>query len=110
LKTKLPPVPAAKSETIRRQIMALLREGEITAGEISMAVGIREKDVYLHLEHIQQSCRHENEELCIRPAVCKGCGFVFRKRTRLTKPGKCPVCRGSSIEEPAFSLAGSMVS
>jgi len=106
LKGKLPPVPAEKSETIRRQIITLLREGDITAKEISMAVGIREKDVFQHLEHIQQTFRHEKEQLAVRPAVCKGCGFVFRKRMRLTKPGKCPVCRGSSIEEPGFSISG----
>lgn len=104
MKAKSPPVPAAKSETVRQQIITLLRAGEITAREISTAVGIREKDVYQHLEHILQSCRHENEQLRIGPAVCKGCGFIFRKRTRLTKPGKCPVCRESSIEEPGFSL------
>ena len=104
MKAKLPSVPAEKSETLRRQIIILLREGEISAKEISMAIGIREKDVFQHLEHIQQTCRHEKEQLAIRPAFCKGCGFVFQKRTRLTKPGKCPVCRGSAIEEPGFSL------
>jgi predicted Zn-ribbon and HTH transcriptional regulator len=70
-----------------------------------MDVGIPEKDVYPHLEHIQQTFRHEKKRLDIIPSVCKGCGFVFRKRTRLTKPGKCPVCRGSAIEEPRYSLS-----
>ncbi len=84
--------------------MALLSEGHLSAKEISMDIGIREKDVYQHLEHIQQTLRQETCQLIVEPAICKLCGFIFKKRTRLTKPGKCPLCKGSSIEEPRFSL------
>jgi hypothetical protein len=38
------------------------------------------------------------------PAVCKKCGFVFAKREKLKRPGKCPVCRGESIREPRFTI------
>jgi len=64
-------------------------------------VGIPEKEVYAHLEHVQRSLK---KDLAITPARCKKCGFVFRKRDRLTKPGRCPVCKGQSIEEPMFSV------
>ncbi len=43
--------------TIRREIMRLLYQGEWTAGEISRAVRISQKEVYPHLEHIMQSLR-----------------------------------------------------
>ena len=105
MKPKSPPIPAEKDESIRQKIRIMLAEGKVSAKEISMAVGIREKDVFGHLEHIQQSCRRGKEQLAIIPPVCKGCGFVFKKRTRLTKPGKCPICRGSTIEEPLYYLA-----
>jgi len=38
--------------------------------------------------------------LMIVPAECKKCGFVFAKRDKFRKPGKCPVCKGESIQEP----------
>ena len=41
------------------------------------------------------------------PAACLACGFVFRTRQRLTRPGRCPVCDSSHIEPPRFSVAGS---
>lgn len=68
-------------------------------------VGVPEKAVYGHLEHIQLSRKREND-FVLTPAECKGCGFVFRKRDRLTPPGKCPVCRKEAIEDPLFSISG----
>lgn len=38
------------------------------------------------------------------PAQCLGCGFIFSKRERLTRPGKCPVCRHGQISEPLFAV------
>jgi hypothetical protein len=32
------------------------------------------------------------------------CGFIFRKRDRLKKPGRCPVCHGEHIQDPLFSI------
>jgi predicted Zn-ribbon and HTH transcriptional regulator len=37
------------------------------------------------------------------PAHCRSCGFIFDTR-RLSKPGKCPECRGSRIFEPQIRL------
>lgn len=104
MKDKGPPIPAERSATLRQQIMELLARQPMTAKEISMAVGIGEKQVFPHLEHLQQSLRRQNRSLQISPPVCRHCGFTFAKRTRLKKPGKCPVCRGQAIEEPVFAL------
>jgi hypothetical protein len=38
------------------------------------------------------------------PAACKKCNFVFRKRDRLKKPGRCPLCHGESIDDPLFHI------
>ncbi|ABA89550.2 helix-turn-helix and zinc ribbon transcriptional regulator [Syntrophotalea carbinolica DSM 2380] len=104
MKDKIPPIPAERGATLRRQIMELLTRQPMTAKEISMAIGIGEKQVYPHLEHLQQSLRRQNRSLQITPPFCKKCGFTFAKRTRLKKPGKCPVCRSQTIEEPVFAL------
>lgn len=103
-KLKKPFVPVERQETLRRLIEALL-EGEImSAREISSEVGIREKEVYDHLEHIHKSFHHGGTHLIVTPAECEGCGFVFKKRGKLKKPGKCPVCSSESITAPLFRV------
>jgi hypothetical protein len=103
-----PPVPAGQDATLRQQIVALLQQRTVSAKDLSMAIGLPEKQVYHHLEHIRRSFQQQRKMLRIDPAVCKKCGFIFEKRQRFQKPGKCPVCRGQAIEEPRFSLPGSL--
>jgi hypothetical protein len=67
-------------------------------------VGIPEKDVHGHLRHIRETLHRSGRNLNVTPAECVKCGFVFRKRERLTKPGRCPVCHGESIHAPLFSV------
>lgn len=105
MKPKKPPIPPERHETIRRQIEAILEGDTLSARYISVEVGISEKDVYDHLEHIHKSVDREGGRLIVTPAECKECGFVFRKRERLKKPGKCPVCNSESIAEPMFTIA-----
>ena len=103
-KVKQPFVPAAKKETVRHEILALLKERELSAKEISAEIRVSEADVLENLEHIRLMMRKENTQILITPASCKKCGFVFVKRDRLTKPGKCPVCRSEQIQEPRFFI------
>lgn len=102
--TQSPPVPAERTATVRRQIVVLLQQQPHTAKDLSMAIGLPEKQVYDHLQHIRLSYQQQGGALRIEPAVCKKCGFVFAKRQRFQKPGKCPVCRGQAIEEPRYFL------
>ncbi len=97
-------IPEERHETIRRQIMSLLKEGTFSAKDISAEVRIPEKEVYGHLEHIRKTMDRKEDHMTITPAECAKCGFVFGKRERLTKPGKCPVCKGEMIREPLFSI------
>ena len=103
-KAKEPFVPAAKRETVRHEILALLKKRELSAKEISAEIRISEADVLENIEHIRLMMRKENTHILITPASCKKCGFVFAKRDRLTKPGKCPVCRSEQIQEPRFFI------
>ncbi len=92
------------TETVRHQISAELERGPLSAFDLSGLVGIPEKEVAGHLEHIRQSLHRSAKRFVVRPAECVKCGFVFEKRTRLTRPGKCPVCRSESIHAPLFSI------
>ena len=94
------------SETVRQKIIAALEEGECTAKEISGLIGIAEREVYEHLEHIRKTVQHKNAHFVIIPARCLHCDYVFSKRDKLKKPSKCPACRGTFIEEPLYRIAG----
>ncbi len=104
-KEKGPAVPVERHETLRQEIMSVLVQGPASAKDISFEVRISEKEVYDHLEHIRKSLLgRKDSQLVIMPAECVKCGFVFSKRERLKKPGKCPICKGESIREPLFSI------
>lgn len=99
-RTELP----ERKETVRRKILSLLSDRPLTARQISGLVGIPEKEVVVHLPHIQKTVGTLGGRLSVTPAECRQCGFVFRKRERPKKPGRCPICRGESISEPLFSF------
>jgi predicted Zn-ribbon and HTH transcriptional regulator len=101
---KQPVTPADRKKTIRQGIQSFLEGGPASAREISAEVGIPEKEVYEHLEHIQKTAHTTGHDLIVTPAECRKCGFAFRKRERLKKPGRCPVCRSETIKEPLFSI------
>lgn len=90
--------------TIRQEIVAELKQKSLSAKDISGLVGIPEKEVYGHLAHVKQTLQHSEYVFFVSPAQCRICGFVFTKRDRLKKPGKCPVCRKTHINEPLFSI------
>jgi len=98
--------PSEAQDTVRHRILSELAQGPLSALDLSGLVGIPEKEVAGHLEHIRQSLHRTGKRIVVRPAECAKCGFVFEKRDRLTRPGKCPVCRSESIHVPLFSIAG----
>ena len=101
---KSSPVPSPRATTLRQSICALLRNESLSAREISEQVGIRERDVCEHLEHIRHSLHREGHRLNIQPAECRSCGYLFVKRDRLKRPGRCPLCKGESISQPRYQI------
>lgn len=90
--------------TIRQQIADLLKQDLCDALMLSQAVGISEKDVYSHLEHIRRSAVAAGNRFVMEPAACGGCGYVFADRRRLTRPGRCPKCRQGRVSRPAYRI------
>ncbi len=88
--------------TPRKKIAEALEEESLDLREISRRFGIKERDVLNHLEHISRSAH--SKRLITEPARCLQCGFSFKKRSRLSTPGRCPVCRSESIAPPRFKL------
>ena len=90
--------------TLRQQIIELLTDKERDARQISRQVGIQEKEVIEHLAHIARSLAVKGKKLTIRPAECLLCGYVFEKRQRFTRPGRCPRCKKSHLQSPGFCI------
>ena len=104
-KVKQPAAPRDRGDTLRQLIMKALEGSTLSARDISGEVRISEKEVYDHLQHIQRSVnQNKGREFIVIPAECNKCGFVFKKRDRLKKPTKCPLCRHQSISVPLFSI------
>jgi len=101
-----PAPPPERTQTPRARIAAVLRDELVSARDLSQRLGVSEKDVTHHLEHLALSARGRGEKLVISPAACLGCGFAFSDRERVSKPGSCPRCRGTQISAPRFALEG----
>jgi hypothetical protein len=69
-------------------------------------VGVREKEIAGHLEHLRQSLKRGPERLEVEPAECLSCGYRFEDRQRLTRPSACPRCRGQRLDPPGFRVVG----
>lgn len=90
--------------TVRQDMTALLLEREMSALELSQTLGIQEKEVTTHLPHIARSAAGQGKRLVIRPPRCLACGYVFENRSRFTRPGRCPRCKQTRVERPAFRI------
>ena len=90
--------------TLRRRLIEILRKREADARELSQALRIPEKEVYAHLEHIECSATAAGAAFVVTASECLRCGYRFVDRRRLTRPGRCPRCRRSSITPPSFRI------
>ena len=90
--------------TIRQQMIDLLNEEEMTDRDLSQALGIPERDVYAHLDHIARTLAAQGKTIRIAPVKCMTCGYVFRGRKRWSRPGRCPRCKDSHIQRPSYAI------
>jgi transcriptional regulator len=91
-------------QTIRKQMIDLLCRTECGALHLSQMLKIREKDVFDHLAHIRRSVASQDKKLTVSPARCLECGYTFEDRRRVSKPGRCPRCKGEHIQDPTFRI------
>jgi transcriptional regulator len=89
----------------RRSLLNLLAAGPRTASSLARELGIDRHDIDDELRHAIRSALAAGGRVEVEPARCKACGFVFDPG-RLTRPGRCPSCRGSRIFEPLLRIAG----
>ncbi|MEW6683885.1 MAG: transcriptional regulator [Nitrospirota bacterium] len=98
------PIPPERSATIPSLIREALLTAPKTARELSGELRLSEREVLRHLEHLERSLKEDGAKLVVESPTCLSCGFVFRKRERLNRPSRCPVCRGERLSPARFSV------
>jgi predicted Zn-ribbon and HTH transcriptional regulator len=93
---------------LRQALADALRAGEHSAHDLSRLVGLPEKTVADHLAHLARSLPTHGERLVVTPPQCLACVYPFSDRSRLTRPSRCPRCRGTHLAEPLFRITGDM--
>lgn len=91
--------------TPRQRIIDLLTGTRLSTHQLAHMLGIPERQVEDHLAHVVKTMsRDPTRRFILEPSTCPDCGFVFRNRTRLTRPSRCPVCRGEGITPPRYGI------
>ncbi len=91
--------------TPRQRIVELLSGRRFSSHQLAQLLGIPERQVEDHLTHVVKTvARDPAHRFILEPSACPDCGFVFRDRTRLTRPSRCPRCRGEGINAPHYGI------
>lgn len=91
--------------TPRQRIISLLTGTLMTANQLARVLGIPERAVEGHLAHVVKTIsRDHSRRFILEPSLCVECGFMFRERTRLTRPSRCPRCRSENISAPRYGI------
>ncbi len=105
--------------TRRQQIIEILQQNKQTAQQLTKYFQCELRDIIEDLEHIEMSVNRKassdharkslifdksikEKELKTKPAYCKSCNFVFKERSKISKPSKCPRCKSEWIEAQMF--------
>jgi Predicted transcriptional regulator containing an HTH domain fused to a Zn-ribbon len=95
----------APEQTPRRRIIDLLTGTLLSSHQLAQLLGMPERHVENHLTHIVKTlARDPRRTFLLEPSECRDCAFAFRDRTRLTRPSRCPRCRGEAITSPRYGI------
>jgi len=87
----------------RKDLNHILLDNPMSLAEIAHLLDMWPKDLEDDLHHLQKSLKHSEYRLVIHPACCRKCDFKFKKE-KLHKPGKCPRCHETWIQEPLLEV------
>ena len=90
-------------ETRRQQIRDMLREEPQSLQHLANHFRVEMREISEDIGHIRQTLKGE-EDLVMQPAECRKCGYLFKERSKLKKPSRCPRCKHERIVPPVFSL------
>ena len=88
--------------TRREEIEEILLKEERSAHQLANMFQTELKEILEDLTHIGLSVKPK--KIVVTQARCKKCGFLFKERSRIKKPSKCPRCRGEWVQAPLFGI------
>jgi hypothetical protein len=88
--------------TVRQQIADMLRQPR-TSSSIAHELKLTRDEVEDHLKHLLKSAKAAGQHVKVEPARCRNCGHTF-SQDKITKPGKCPECKGTHLYEPLIQI------
>lgn len=92
-------------QTPRQRIIELITGTRLSSHQLAQMLDIPERQVEDHLPHIVKTvARDKTRRFILDPARCQDCDFVFRDRTKLTRPSRCPHCRSEAIAAPRYGI------
>jgi transcriptional regulator len=83
--------------------LTLLTDEPRSVSWLARELGLKRGDVEEDLRHVLRSARAAGCEILVVPARCRSCGFTFDE-AKLSKPGKCPRCRGTRLFETQIGI------
>src|SRR3989344_566992 len=87
--------------TRREEIIEILGKKKESAQDLANYYKIELKEIIDDLEHIKLTVKNR---LKVFPAQCKMCGFIFKERSRIKRPSRCPRCKHERIEAALFKI------
>ena len=87
----------------RKELLSILTVQPRSVSSLARELGLKRGDVEDDLAHVIRSARAAGHRVVVQPARCRACGFTFGE-DKLSKPGKCPACRGTWLYEPQISI------
>jgi transcriptional regulator len=87
----------------RQDLLTLLSAEPRSVSWLARELGLKRGDVEDDLRHALRSAKAAGHQIVVVPARCRSCGFTFDEE-KLSKPGKCPQCRGTRLYEPQVGI------
>lgn len=94
---------AIEERMYRKELIDELLERPCSIPELASLKDAEPGAVKEDVQHLLRSLAHMPYRAVIERAECRKCGFRFGE-DKITKPGKCPRCRETWIQEPRITL------
>ena len=88
----------------RRQLIEILSQEPRSVSWLARELGLHRRDIEEDVRHALRSAQAAGYRVDVIPARCKSCDFVFAA-DKLTKPSRCPACKGTRLFEPMIRIA-----
>lgn len=88
--------------TRRERIIKRLREEPTALASLAVELDASTEAVLEDLRHVAHSLP-DHERFLVAPPSCTECGFDGFDEP-LNQPSRCPRCRGTDLEDPAFRI------